>query len=150
MGKEINQLTKLLKQHIETIKIFTWTPLKQTYIQGIDWTFATHNDDVNLGFEAFLRLFNTTLDKNTPIKEFTKEEEKDKLKPWVTKGIKNSMSVRNKIYKQMIKEKDPLIKTEKKIIQYQNKITDLLKTRKKAHYHKCFEENKKNCGALWI
>ena len=50
----------------------------------------------------------------------------------------------------MIKEKDLLIKTEKKIIQYQNKITDLLKTRKKAHYHKCFEENKKNCRALWI
>ena len=82
---EINQL----KQHIETIKIFTWTPLKQTYIQGIDWIFATHNDNVNLGFEAFLQLFNTTLDKNAPIKEFTKIEEKDKLKPWVTKGIKN-------------------------------------------------------------
>ena len=50
----------------------------------------------------------------------------------------------------MLKEKDPLIKTEKKIIQYQNKITDLLKTRKKVHYHKCFEENKKKCRALWI
>ena len=85
MVKEINQL----KQHIETIKIFTWTPLKQTDIQGIDWIFATHNDNVNLGFEAFLQLFNTTLDKNAPIKEFTKIEEKDKLKPWVTKGIKN-------------------------------------------------------------
>ena len=39
-----------------------------------------------LGFEAFLHLFNTTLD--APIKELTKKEEKDKLKLWVTKGIK--------------------------------------------------------------
>ena len=62
------------------------------------------------------------------------------------------MSVRDKIYKQMIKEKDQLIKTEKhkKFKKYQNKITDLLKTSKQAHYHKYFEENKKNCRALWI
>ena len=49
-------------------------------LQGIDWTFATQNYDANLGFEAFLRLFNTILDKHAPIKEFTKKEEKDKLK----------------------------------------------------------------------
>ena len=48
-------------------------------LQGIDWTLATHNNDINLGYEAFLRLFNTTLGKHAPIKEFTKKEEKDKL-----------------------------------------------------------------------
>ena len=41
-----------------------------------------------VGFEAFLRLFNTTLDKHAPIKGLTKKEVKDKLKPWVSKGIK--------------------------------------------------------------
>ena len=85
----------------------------KTDLQGTDWTFATQNNDANLGFEAFLWFFNTTLDKHAPIKEFTKKEEKDKLKPWVTKGIKKSMSVRDKIYKQVIKEKDQLMKTEK-------------------------------------
>ena len=59
-------------------------------MQGTDCTFATHND-VDLGFEAFLRLFNTTLDKHIPIKELTKKEEEYKLKPWVAKGIKKSM-----------------------------------------------------------
>ena len=38
----------------------------------------------------------------------------------------------------------------KKFKKYQNKITDLLKTSKQAHYHKYFEENKKNYRALWI
>ena len=37
-------------------------------------------------------------------KELTKKE-KDKLKAWVTKEIKKSMSVRDKIYKQMITRK---------------------------------------------
>ena len=36
--------------------------------------FSTHNNDVNLGFEAFLWLFNTTLDKHAPIKELTKKK----------------------------------------------------------------------------
>ena len=62
------------------------------------------------------------------------------------------MSVRYKIYKQMLKEKDALINIEKhkKFKTYRNKITDLLKTSKQAHYHKYFEENKKNWRALWI
>ena len=34
--------------------------------------------DVDLGFEAFLWLFNTTLDKHAPIKKTYKKEEKDK------------------------------------------------------------------------
>ena len=52
----------------------------------------------------------------------------------------------------MLKEKDALINIEKhkKIKTYRNKITDLLKTSKHAHYHKYFEENKKNWKALWI
>ena len=33
-------------------------------LQGIDSTFVTQNNDVNLGFEAFVRLFITTLDKH--------------------------------------------------------------------------------------
>ena len=46
----------------------------------------------------------------------------------------------------MLKEKDALINIEKdkKFKTYRNKITDLLKTSKQAHYHKYFEENKKN------
>ena len=77
-------------------------------------TFATYNNDINLGFEAFPRLFNTTLDKHAPTKDLTKKEEKDKSKPC------QSMSIRNKIYKQMIKVKDQLIKIEKhtKILKY--------------------------------
>ena len=51
------------------------------------------------------------------------------------------MSERDKIYKQIIKEKYQLIETEKhkKSKRYRNKITDLLKT----HYQKYFKENKK-------
>ena len=45
-------------------------------LQRIDWTFATRNNDVNLGFEAFLRLFNTTLNKHAQIKGLTTKKKK--------------------------------------------------------------------------
>ena len=52
----------------------------------------------------------------------------------------------------MINEKYQLIETRKhkKYTKYRNKATDLLKTSKQTHYHKYFEENNKNCRALWI
>ena len=109
MVEEINQLTKHIKRDYKHFNMDSF----KIDIQGIYWTFATQNNDVYLGFEAFLWLFNATLDKHAPIKEFTKKEVKDKLKPYVTKGMKKSMLVRDKIYQQMIKEKDELIKTEK-------------------------------------
>ena len=67
------------------------------YLKGISYTFATHNNDVNLGFKAFLRLFNTTLHKYPPINELSKKESKDKLKPCVNKGIKKSVSERQNL-----------------------------------------------------
>ena len=49
----------------------------------------------------------------------------------------------------MIKEKDQLMKKTKHKT-FRNKITDVLKTSKQAHYRKYFEGNTKNCRALWI
>ena len=150
-GKEDNPANKTAKTTYRDYKNFDMDFVK-IVLQRMDWTFATHTSDVNLGFEDFLWFFNTTLDKHATIKELTRKEEKGKLKPWVTKGIKKSILVRDKIYKQMIKENDQLIKTEKhkKCKEYRNKITDHLKTSIQAYYNKCFEENEKNCRALWI
>ena len=73
MGKKINQLTKLAKTTYRDYKNFDMESFK---IDLKDWTFATQNNDVNLDFEAFLQLFNTTLDKHAPIKKFTKKKKK--------------------------------------------------------------------------
>ena len=68
---------------------------------------------IDLGFETFFQLFNKTLDRRAPIKKSTKKEEKIKSKPWITKSIKKSISIRDKLYKEMIKEKNVLTKVLK-------------------------------------
>ena len=44
----------------------------QTDIKEIDWSLATEDDDVDLGFETFFKLFSRTLDKHVPYKEIKK------------------------------------------------------------------------------
>ena len=121
-------------------------------LQEINWNFATENSDVDLGFETFFRLLNKSLDRHAPIKKPTRKEGKIKSKPWITKGIKTSISIRDKLYKEMIKEKNVLTKvlkheSFKKISKSNNKSSK--RVSKQTHYNKFIEENKKNCRAIW-
>ena len=120
-------------------------------INEVSWTFATENNNINLGFETLLRLINKTLDKHAPLKKCIRKERKLPLKPCVTNGIKKSISVGDKLYKKMIKAKNDQIKKRKHEIYktYRNKIVDLLRVNRKCHYQKYFEENKKSSRALW-
>ena len=79
------------------------------------------------------------------------QQGKKKSKPWITKGIKTSTSIRDKLYKEMIKEKSILKKVLKheSFKKYQNQIINLLRVSKQIHYNKYFEENKNNCRAIW-
>ena len=54
-------------------------------------TFATENNDMNLGFETLLCLIDKTLDKHAPVKKCIRKEQKFALKPWVTNSIKNQL-----------------------------------------------------------
>ena len=46
----------------------------QSDIKKTDWSLATENSDVDLGFETFSKLFSRTLDKSAPYKEIRKKK----------------------------------------------------------------------------
>ena len=45
----------------------------QSDIKEIDWSLATENNDVDLDFETFFKLFSRTLGKHAPYKEIRKK-----------------------------------------------------------------------------
>ena len=45
----------------------------QSNIKEIEWSLATENNDVDLGFETFFKLSSRTLDKHAPFKEVRKK-----------------------------------------------------------------------------
>ena len=71
-------------------------------------------------------------------------------KPWITNGIKTSTKVRDKLYKQMIKQKDAILKNQKQMLykRYCNKIVNILKITKEAYYKKYFQKDRKQPRAL--
>ena len=85
------------------------------------------------------------------VKKCIRKEQKLALKPWVTKSINKSISVREKQYKKIIKQKNDQIKMRKHEIYktYRNKIVDLLRVSRKSHYQKYFKENKKSFRVTW-
>ena len=123
----------------------------KTEVHELDWSFVTENNDINLGFETFLRFINKTLDKHAPIKTVKKRENKTISKPWITRGIKTSIKKRDKLYKQMIKAKNKqhkLIKHES-YKKYRNKIIELIRQSKQTYYQRYFEQNKKDSKTIW-
>ena len=49
-------------------------------------------------------LIQKTLEKHVPLKQGIRKDKK--LEPWITKGIQTSTKQRDKLYKEVIKEKD--------------------------------------------
>ena len=91
------------------------------------------------------------LEKHAPRKKCIRKELKLAPKPWVTYGIKNSISVRHKLYMEMIKAKNDQTKKRKHEIYttLRNKIINLLRVSRKCYYQKYFEEKKKSSRAIW-
>ena len=100
-----------------TTKIkFTYRNLFECFneeLKSIDWSPATKNNDLHLGFRTFSHLLNKTLDKHAPLKQGIKKDKKIEQKPWVTKRIQTSMKQRDKLYKEAINEKDSQKKIQK-------------------------------------
>ena len=66
-SKEDNPANKTTRATYRDYKRFDMDSFKKE-LQGIDWTFATHNNNVNQGFETILWMLNITLDKHAPKK----------------------------------------------------------------------------------
>ena len=103
--------------------------------------------DLKLSFKFFSR----TLGKHAPYKEIRKKDEIITLKPWITKDIKQSIKVKDRLYRDMIRTKNIQLRQikEKYFKKYRNKIVDYIKISRKSHYEKFFEENKRNSKAIW-
>ena len=87
---------------------------------------------------------------NTPLLLGDKKDEIETLKPWITKGLKQSIKVRDRLYKDMTKTKSIQLHQikEQSFKMYPNKIVNLTKISRKSHYQKFFEENKRNSKAI--
>ena len=83
------------------------------------------------------------LDTYAPLKKNNKYKLKFKPKPWTTLDLQQSISAKNKLLKNFINKKDPILKEDfhTNYKKYRNLFPTLIKKSKQAYYDKYFERN---------
>ena len=119
-------------------------------ISSIDWGALYNEGDTQTAFS----LFHSTLLKHFH-RNFPKQTVKMKYnnrKPWLTQGLKDSIKVKNKLYKKCLNVKTVANETIYKT--YRNKLNHLLKIAEKQHYSEllinCQNDVKKHGKSLRI
>ena len=92
---------------------------------------------------------NILVDTHIPMKALTKTQKNNK--PWITKGIRKSISNRDKLLKsshraKTVQEKSKFFKQYKKV---RNKIVELIRLSKENYFKNYFSKNVKSPKNIW-
>ena len=100
----------------------------------VDWDeiIARGTDDINKIFSSFYNKLNKIVNKHAPFKSMSK--------PWITKGIRTSIRIKNRFY---------MSGDHAQYKSYRNTISKLTRINKKKYYSQFFNNNLKNMQKTW-
>ena len=117
-------------------------------VQSINWEEVLPAQvDINIIFDSFHTKLTELIDKHVPLKKVSKRQLRLQSKPWITKGIRSSIAIRNKLYKSYMSTSNDYYFTKYKI--YRNKLKHLILISKKSFYNNYFNTNKDNIKETW-
>ena len=97
-------------------------------------------NDVDKLFSSFYNKLNKIVNKHAPMKVLSQRKAKQLSKPWITKGIKTSIKVKNRLFTTGDNARYKL---------YINKICSLIRLSKKNYYFDYFNDNIANMKKTW-
>ena len=111
-------------------------------LSEVDWNEIVYSggNDVDGSFTTFYNKFNKIVNKHAPFKTLSNRPIKQQSKPWITKGIRASIKVKNKLY---MSGNDTLYK------HYRNKIAQLVRLSKKNFFFDFFNNHISNMKKTW-
>ena len=87
------------------------------------------------------------VDKLIPLKKLSRRQASFSLKPWITKGLRNSIKVKNHLYSKFLKTKSELYHAQYK--HYRNKLQKLIPISKKYYYGDYFNHFNNDMKKTW-
>ena len=113
-------------------------------LNEVDWSPVYHSSYVNKSLSRFLHIFNRVSNKHAPIKSV--KVSNNRSKPWITLGLKKSMRVWDKLYKQWLLTRNLNFLSKYKM--YLNKITYINKLYRTSYYNDVLA-NSSNSKKMW-
>ena len=111
-----------------------------------DWSTLYEDNDTNSKYNAFSKIYSSLYDKHFPIKKI-KLKEKDIRSPWISKGMKKSSRMKQKLYIKNLKRNTAKSEAEYKC--YKN-LFEKLKTKAKQNYFSSLiSKYKNNSKKIW-
>ena len=108
----------------------------------------TNSEDPNLRYKDMLMRYESCINRHLPLKKMTKKEIKMKRKPWITPVIIRKIKHRNSLFAR--KKLDPdNIHLKSAYKRFRNSVNRDIKSSKKAHYTKYFDNCKNSMKKTW-
>ena len=127
------------KQNESTIHTF------RCLVDNICWQHVYACDDPDESYRIFLEKNSLVYDEAFPI--IKRKVRQSKCKPWITKGIKNSIKTKHKLYKKYVNK--PTKSNEIHYKKYKNKLTVIIRLSHKSHYQNELNKNRSNLKNAW-
>ncbi len=87
------------------------------------------------------------INKHAPIRELSRKQVKQQRKPWITRGILKSISIKNKLFKKFLETKDSFWYQRNKL--YRDNLYHFIRKSKNNYYISYFEKFKNNSKQTW-
>ena len=111
-------------------------------LSNVNWNalFSNESSDVNNKFSSFYNKFNKLVNKHAPMKTISNRKAKQFCKPWITKGLRKSIRVKNKLYASHDRVKYKM---------HRNRICTLTRISQQQYNTKFFKDNSTNMKKTW-
>ena len=103
--------------------------------------------DASVVFDSFHAKITEIVDKHVPLKKVLKRQLLLSAKPWITRGIKIYIKIKNSLYKSYLKTRNNYYFSKYKF--YRNKLKHLIQVSKKTYYQHYFVSKTKNIKDTW-
>ena len=139
-------LSSIVDQPKESRKVrdfsnFSYSSFIADLIQ-VDWDeiIARGTDNINKISSSFYNKLNKIVNKHAPFKTISKRRKKKLSKPWITKGIRTSIKIKNRLY---------MCGDHAQYKHYCNTISKLTRISKRQFYSQFFTNNLKIMQKTW-
>ena len=114
-------------------------------MESKDWEHVMSESDAQRAYSMFYNDFNEAYNICFPMKTYKYGYRT--RKPWLSEGMKQSIKIKNKLYRKSKKSANPEHELQYK--RYRNKLNKLLLDAERTHYNDLLNENKNNMKKSW-